>query len=117
MGSPGTVAVVSDDLMFSSRLQASMRRAGGDAVTVIGDDVPSVDTLFVDLNSGAEERLELITRLRRERPALEIVGFCSHGERELRRRALRHGATRVVNNGALQEVALRLSGATTARGA
>ncbi|HKR99373.1 MAG TPA: response regulator [Candidatus Dormibacteraeota bacterium] len=105
-----SVALVGDDLMFASQLQAAMRAAGGTCALVVGDRVPEVDCVFVDLNDHQEQRLQLIAALRDERPHQEIVGFCHHGERELRRRALAAGVTRVVNNGALPTVALRLSG-------
>ena len=110
MRSPGAVALVSSDLMFASQVTTTMRNAGGSAAVVVGDAVPDVHVVFVDLNTAIEARLALITQLRAERPDLEIVGFCHHGDRDLRRRARRHGATRVVNNGALAVVALRLSG-------
>jgi DNA-binding NarL/FixJ family response regulator len=110
MGSPGTVALVSDDLMFASRLSTTMRRAGGTAVLVAGDVVPDVALVFVDLNNSVEPRLALIGRLREERPDLEIVGFSHHGDLALRRRARACGATRVVNNGSIGAVALRRSG-------
>jgi len=105
-----SIALVSDDLMFASQLQAAMRRAGGRCALVVGDAVPDEPVVFVDLNTRMEERLELIASLREKRPAVEIVGFCHHQARELRRRALALGATRIVNNGALQAVALRLAG-------
>jgi DNA-binding NarL/FixJ family response regulator len=113
MVSPGTVALVSDDLMFASRLITTMRAAGGSAVLVTGDSFPDVTVLFVDLNSAIEARLALITRLRAERPDLEIVGFSHHGDLDMRRRARAAGATRVVNNGSIGAVALRRSGVTT----
>ena len=115
MGSPGTVALISDDLMFASRLSTTMRGAGGSAVLVRGDEVPDVTLVFVDLNTAMEPRLALIARLRSERPDLEIVGFSHHLEIELRRRARAAGATRVVNNGSIGAVALRLSGVSAAR--
>jgi DNA-binding NarL/FixJ family response regulator len=104
------VALVGDDLMFASQLQAAMSAAGGTCALVVGERVPASDCVFVDLNRDQEKRLELIAALRYERPQQEIVGFCHHGERALRRRALDAGATRVINNGALQSVALRLTG-------
>src|SRR5579863_8246569 len=109
MGSPGTVALVTDDLMFASRLSTTMRRAGGSAVLVAGNAVPDVALVFVDLNDAVEQRLALIGSLRGERPDLEIVGFSHHGDLALRRRARACGATRVINNGAIQAVALRRS--------
>ncbi|MFN2581785.1 MAG: hypothetical protein ABR498_03480 [Candidatus Dormibacteria bacterium] len=110
MGRGRSVALVSDDLMFASQLQAAMRRAHGTFALVVGDAVPNAATVFVDLNAAADKRIELIGRLRQAKPELDIVGFCHHDERELRRSALAAGATRVVNNGALQAVALRLAG-------
>ena len=115
MPSGRSVALISDDLMFASQLQAAMRRAGGTFALVVGDAVPRASTIFVDLNNDAERRIDLITVLRAERPIAEIVGFCHHGARELRRRALAAGATRIVNNGALQAVALRLAGVSAKR--
>ena len=110
MRSGRSVALVSDDLMFASQLQAAMRRARGTFALVVGDAVPNASTVFVDLNSDADRRMALIASLRTARPGIEIIGFCHHAERELRRYALASGATRVVNNGALQLVALRLAG-------
>ena len=115
MGTVGvSAALVSDDLMFASQLQAAMRRARGSLALVVGDAVPEVATVFVDLNTDHERRISLIAALREQRPSVEIIGFCHHGERALRRRALAAGATRIVNNGALQVVALRLAGINVA---
>lgn len=105
-----SVALVGDDLMFASQLQAALATRGGTCALVIGDRVPRADCVFVDLNRDTDHRLALIATLRRERPAQEIVGFCHHGERGLRRQALEAGASRVINNGALQTVALHLVG-------
>ena len=104
------MALIGDDLMFASQLQAAMSSVGGSCALVVGERVPKADCVFVDLNRERERRLELIATLRAERPAQEIVGFCHHDERLVRRRALEAGATRVINNGALQAVALRLVG-------
>ena len=109
------MALVSDDLMFASQLNTAMARSGGSCALVVGDAVPEAGALFVDLNRDVEARLELIAAQRAARPALEIVGFCHHEARALRRRALATGATRVINNGALQAVALRLAGVSVGR--
>lgn len=115
MGAVGiSAALVSDDLMFASQLQLAMKRARGSLALVVGDTVPDATTVFVDLNTDHERRISLIASLRQERPSIEIVGFCNHGDRALRRRALAAGATRIVNNGALQVVALRLAGINVA---
>jgi DNA-binding NarL/FixJ family response regulator len=110
MASPLSLALVSDDLMFASQLQAAMKSIGGSCALVVGAAVPVADAVFVDLNRDSEQRLAVIATLRAAHERLQIVGFCHHGERELRRRALASGANRVINNGALQAVALRLAG-------
>lgn len=107
------VALVSDDLMFRSQLGAALRATGAELVAVGGHELPepAVDTAFVDLNADTPHRLGLIARLREERPDVEIVAFCHHGEKELRVQAMELGASSCVTNGALQAVALRLGGA------
>jgi ActR/RegA family two-component response regulator len=110
MASPLSLVLVSDDLMFASQLNAAMTRVGGSCALVVSERIPPADAVFVDLNRDAENRLALIAELRGGQPGLTIVGFCHHGERVLRRRALDFGATRVINNGALQAAALRLAG-------
>ncbi|HET9052440.1 MAG TPA: hypothetical protein VFO60_12120 [Candidatus Dormibacteraeota bacterium] len=110
------IALVSGDLMFRSQLAAALRATHAELVAVDGHDVPDaeVDTAFVDLNADRPHRLGLIARLREQRPDVEIVAFCHHGESELRIQAMELGASSCVTNGALQAVALRLGGAGAA---
>ena len=101
------VALVSADLLFASRLRASL--AGTADVRLAGAaEVPEEATVFVDLNDDVEVRLRLIAGLRAR--AARVIGFCNHEEREVRVRAMQHGADEVVTNGALQQAALRLLG-------
>jgi DNA-binding NarL/FixJ family response regulator len=112
-----TVALLSDDLMFESQLGAAVRGAGGELLAVrIGEPVPVVDAVFVDLNRDSSHRLGFIASLREERPEQSIVAFCHHGEKELREMAMRVGASSCVTNGALQAVALRLAGVAAPSG-
>lgn len=106
------VALVSGDLMFQSQLGAALRSTGASLTAVSGHELPDLDveTAFVDLNADRPHRLGLIARLREQRPAMEIVAFCHHGEKELRVQAMELGASSCVTNGALQAVALRLAG-------
>jgi len=105
------VALVSDDLMFRSQLEAAVRGGGGELVLAqVGTPVPQAQAVFVDLNADSGHRLGLIAQLREERPGLTIVAFCHHGEKELREGAMHAGASQCVTNGALQSVALRLPG-------
>jgi DNA-binding NarL/FixJ family response regulator len=105
-----TVALVSDDLMFRSQLDAAVRRTGGELLMAGVDELPSADALFVDLNSDSPHRLGLIARLREARPDATIVAFCHHEAREVREAAMHAGASSCVTNGALQSAALRLAG-------
>jgi DNA-binding NtrC family response regulator len=106
------VALVSSDLMFESQLGAALGKTGTALVAVRGRELPDreFDTAFVDLNADTPFRLGLIARLHEESPAMEIVAFCHHGEKDLRVQAMQLGATSCVTNGALQAVALRLAG-------
>ncbi|MDQ2961205.1 MAG: hypothetical protein M3R48_09210 [Candidatus Dormibacteraeota bacterium] len=101
------VALVSGDLLFASRLRATL---GADTVALVpGSVVPEVRTIFVDLNTDVERRLLLVAELR-TRGQVRIIGFCQHDDREVRIRAMEHGADQVVTNGSLQQAAVRLAG-------
>lgn len=105
------VDLVSTDLLFASRLRAAL--AGHATVRLVnGSRVLAADTVFMDLNDDADTRIAMIPGLRAQRPGIRIVGFCGHDQRDLRVRAMEHGADQVVTNGALQQAALRLLGAT-----
>ena len=111
------MALVSDDLMFRSQLGAALGSTGAELAAFGGHASPDgeFDTTFVDLNADTPHRLGLIARLREERPGMEIVAFCHHGERELRIQAMQLGASSCVTNGALQAIALRLAGGSASR--
>ena len=112
-----TVALLCDDLMFRSQLGAAVRGVGGELLEVrVGDTVPASDAVFVDLNQDSPHRLGFIATLREQRPEVNIVAFCHHGEKELREMAMRVGASSCVTNGALQAVALRLAGVAAPSG-
>ncbi|MFN2568943.1 MAG: hypothetical protein ABR564_05005 [Candidatus Dormibacteria bacterium] len=104
------IALVSDDLMFDSRLRAALGPGGVALTTDGGDEVGDTEMVFVDLNRDQQRRLEVITGLRRSRPTATIIGFCHHGERQLRIEAMARGASQVVTNGSVPAVALRLLG-------
>jgi DNA-binding NarL/FixJ family response regulator len=104
------VALVSDDLMFRSQLDAAVRRTGGELVTARTEDIPEADALFVDLNSDSPHRLGLIARVREAHPQATIVAFCHHESKDVREAAMAVGASTCITNGALQSAALRLAG-------
>ncbi len=110
MPTPRRVALVSDDLMFRSQLNAAVRRTGGELVAARSEEIVDVDALFVDLNSDSPHRLGMIARMREAHPDTPIVAFCHHEARDVREAAMNVGATSCVTNGALQSAALRLAG-------
>ena len=110
MPTPRRVALLSDDLMFRSQLEAAVRRTGGELVMVRTEDVPEADALFVDLNSDSPHRLGMIARVREAHPEATIVAFCHHESKDVREAAMHVGASSCVTNGALQSAALRLAG-------
>jgi len=104
------VALVSDDLMFRSQLDAAVRRTGGVLVMAGMQDVPEADALFIDLNVDSPHRLGLIARVREAQPEATIVAFCHHESKDVREAAMRVGASTCITNGALQSAAVRLAG-------
>ncbi|MFN2451020.1 MAG: hypothetical protein ABR541_01550 [Candidatus Dormibacteria bacterium] len=109
------IALVSDDLLFQSQLSRVLVAGGGHLVRVAGEAIPGgAEAVFVDLNERSEERVARIRSLRAERPDATIVGFCHHGEHEVRRRAMAAGADQVLTNGGLQTGALRITGLSSA---
>jgi DNA-binding response OmpR family regulator len=110
MGS-SDVDLVSGDLLLASRLRAAL--VGSAEVRLVGGaGVPAAGTVFVDLNDDVDARIALIRSLRDLRKAVRIIGFCQHDEQGVRVRAMEQGADQVVTNGALQQAALRLLGAS-----
>jgi DNA-binding NarL/FixJ family response regulator len=107
---PRRVALVSDDLMFRSQLDAAVRRTGGELVMARIDELPEADALFVDLNTDSPHRLGLIARVREAQPEATIVAFCHHEAKDVREAAMRVGASSCITNGALQSATLRLAG-------
>ena len=109
MPDPRRVALVSDDLMFRSQLDAAVRRTGGELVVTRTEEIPDADALFVDLNADSPHRLGLIARVREAQPEATIVAFCHHEAKDLREAAMRVGASTCITNGALQSAAVRLA--------
>jgi len=104
------VGLLSGDLIFGSQL-ASALQAAGMTVTNTRDQemVAGRPIVFVDLNSDIDQRLGAIAALRAGDPHCNIVGFCHHGEGELRRRGMAAGASQVIANRYLRQAAVRLA--------
>lgn len=115
MSTPRRVALVSDDLMFRSKLDAAVRSTGGELVAARVEELPQADALFVDLNSDSPHRLGLIARVREAQPDAAIIAFCHHEAKDVREAAMHAGASSCITNGALQSAALRLAGSRAPR--
>ncbi|MGD0198314.1 MAG: hypothetical protein ABSC56_10490 [Solirubrobacteraceae bacterium] len=82
------VHVLSDDLLFGSRLQAELSGAGHDVT--LGATVPGpIDALVLDLTHDAPARLVGLE-------AIPTVAFYSHVEADVREHALAAGIELVV---------------------
>jgi hypothetical protein len=81
------VALLCPDLLFGSKLQGALRAAGHEPVGA-GD---AADVLVVDLTDDPEARIEQAAGAQIPR-----LGFYSHVEQDVRRRAEEAGFERVV---------------------
>lgn len=92
------VAVVADDLIWSSRLDAHLRAAGARprraaSIDELGACLPDVDAVLVDLTARAYDGIGAIElAVTAGRPVLAVG---QHDDHALRRRALAAGASRV----------------------
>jgi amidohydrolase len=111
------VALLGSDLLMASRLQAALAPLGVSLTTAAREEgLPDAPRIFVDLNQDVAERIAAIARIRRRQLRSQVIGFCDHDEKEVRRQAIAAGATEVVANRHLARAAVRLA-APLARGA
>jgi DNA-binding NarL/FixJ family response regulator len=99
------VALIGNDLLLSSKVEAAVRATGaGFAVGRLpfnpDGKLPKSDVVFIDLNFE-ESGIAAIAAVRRTQPDTKIVAFCGHEERERRKRAMAAGASLCVTNGAI----------------
>ena len=92
------VAVLADDLIWSTRLTDALRAAGAEPVPVrslsgLAATLPSADRVVVDLTARAYDGVAAIETSRAAGRPVLAVG--QHDDRDLRRRALAAGADRV----------------------
>ena len=92
------VAVLADDLIWSTRLADALRTAGAEprhvrSLAMLGDALPEVDRVVVDLTARAYDGVAAIELARAS--GLPILAVGQHDDHELRKRALAAGAERV----------------------
>jgi DNA-binding response OmpR family regulator len=92
------VAVLADDLIWSTRLTDALRSVGAEPAPVrslsgLAATLASVDRVIVDLTARAYDGVAAIETARAARRPVLAVG--QHDDHDLRRRALAAGADRV----------------------
>lgn len=87
------VALICPDLLFGSRVEAALRSAGHEVTRVgRGADAAGAAALVVDLTVDPEARIEASSGA----GGVPRLGFYSHVEQAVRRRAIEAGFERVV---------------------
>jgi hypothetical protein len=81
------IALLCPDLLFGSKVEGALRAAGHE---VVAADAPA-DLLVVDLTADVDARLNSVRESR-----VPTLGFYSHVEQDVRRRAEEAGIVRVV---------------------
>jgi DNA-binding response OmpR family regulator len=92
------VAVLADDLIWSTRLADALRAAGAEprpvrSLAMLGEALPEVDRVVVDLTARAYDGVAAIELARAS--GLPVLAVGQHDDHELRKRALAAGADRV----------------------
>jgi DNA-binding response OmpR family regulator len=92
------VAILADDLIWSTRLADLVRGAGGDVrplrtAAALVAALPEVDRVIVDLTARAYDGIAAIEVAREA--GLPVLAVGQHDDADLRRRALAAGAERV----------------------
>jgi DNA-binding response OmpR family regulator len=92
------VAVLADDLIWSTRLADALRAAGAEprpvrSLASLRETLPEVDRMIVDLTARAYDGIEAISAARAA--GLPVLAVGQHDDHDLRKRALSAGADRV----------------------
>ena len=92
------VAILADDLIWSTRLADALRATGAEPRSVrslqsLRDALPDINRVVVDLTARAYDGVEAIAAARAAGVPVLAVG--QHDDHELRKRALAAGADRV----------------------
>ena len=97
------VAALIPDLLFGSKVQASLQAAGHEVDLLTGevqtwDEVGGIDLLVIDLTSSDVDGVELFETLASggELHGVRSLGFFAHVQPEVRTRALAAGFDQVV---------------------
>jgi PleD family two-component response regulator len=113
---PKKVLAVVDDLLFTVKINDAAKRNGLEAVflksveDVVAQAKEKPLMVIVDLNSNSVDTVDLIRTLRasEENRRLNILGFLSHLQGELKQKAQEAGATLVMTRSAFSTNLLQI---------
>ncbi|MGH2408120.1 MAG: hypothetical protein ACRDF7_08600 [Candidatus Limnocylindrales bacterium] len=91
------IAVIADDLIWSTRLAAAVERAGAEPVRLSGSAVPraeAFDGAIIDLALRADEGVAVIERW--HAAGIPVLAVANHEDAALRKRALAAGAYKAL---------------------
>lgn len=97
------VLVLTDDLVFSSKIEAAARQLGAAICLVAKPDQldpalreKTLRLAIIDLNSSGGAAINSVRAIHGQLPHLPILGYCSHAQQELQKQALAAGCSQVV---------------------
>lgn len=104
------VLAIVEEMTFRSKLETAAAQLGvhlrvaTDAASILAQAAGGGwERVILDLQLTSSDPLALLQALRRAQPALPIVGYCSHVERELQAQAQAAGCTQVVARSTLAQ--------------
>lgn len=104
------IIVAVDDMFFAAKILSTAQSLGkpvervksaAEIEAAISPDLPTL--VIIDLNSGKFDALEIIAALKAQ-PAITILGFLSHVQIDLRRRAEQAGCDYILPRSAFSQL-------------
>ncbi|MCB0834573.1 MAG: response regulator [Bacteroidetes bacterium] len=97
------VLVVVDDLMFSSRIQQTVKAHGGSIIFIRSEadleKAPKSDLIILDLEHRRLSVLDLLPLVHPTNSSTPVIAYCSHVYTELAERAQSVGVKQVFTKG------------------
>jgi CheY-like chemotaxis protein len=103
------VVAIVEDLMFLVKIQDATKRAGlqtlfvkteADALAAI-EETPLL--VILDVNLASVDPVALIRKLKEQKPKLQVIGFISHVQAELKQQAQQAGCDMVMARSAFSQ--------------
>ncbi len=99
ISAPGLVLLVDDEALLLRSLRRILERSGHRILEASSAEAalgplrdPELDVVLCDLRLGASDGLELLERVKRERPGVEVIVMTGHGTIESAVHAIQRGA-------------------------